>query len=372
MNQQQIDDLIIRFFSNETSFDENQIIGAWINESEANHKYFESFRNLWLASAQVAIPTKFKKPIAVTPTASISNFSKRNYFIEFSKVAAIFVFAFLTGAIGYRFLADSKKSQCNNFKPVTIESSRGAMSVVVLPDGTRVWLNSGSKLLYDKEYNENQRMVTLVGEAYFDVITNPSKPFVVRAGKLAIKAMGTSFNVKAYPEDYSVVTTLVKGKVIIEGKDNNNKDFAVWMQPKQTLTYFENKKDFIAIKKDPAKANVIFTQNEKSNQIVMEELSIIKVKKVKTELYTSWRDANWVIEKQNLYNLARQLERRYSVVIDLRSENIKNFHFSGTIQNETIEQIMEIMRNTMPLKFSMEKGKIIVEEDKKLMKEFNR
>jgi len=144
------------------------------------------------------------------------------------------------------------------------------------------------------------------------------------------------------------------------------------LKPKQTITYFADQKEFIAKQTDGAKTNEVATDVHKPSQVAMEDLSMIKLVEVKTELYTSWRGENWVIEKQNLGNLARQLERRYNVTIEFASESIKKYRFSGTIQNETIEQIMEIMRNTMPLKYSIENGKILVTEDKKLMQEFNR
>lgn len=371
-NQQHIDELIVRFLSGETSTDENQFISEWICESGGNREYFESFRNLWLASSQIPSPKRFAKQSSTPPSFELSNPHKTNFLRELIKVAAIFIFALFTGALGYHFWIADKQVSGKTSKPVTVESCRGAMSVVVLPDGTKVWLNAGSKITYDKNYNIGQRDINLAGEAYFDVITNPSKPFVVRAGKLAIKALGTSFNVKAYPEDHSIITTLVKGKIVIEGKDNHNKDFTVDLKPKQTITYFADQKEFIAKQTDGAKTNEVATDVHKPSQVAMEDLSMIKLVEVKTELYTSWRGENWVIEKQNLGNLARQLERRYNVTIEFASESIKKYRFSGTIQNETIEQIMEIMRNTMPLKYSIENGKILVTEDKKLMQEFNR
>jgi transmembrane sensor len=370
-NQPPIDEIIVGFLSGENTSDENQVIKAWMSESAANREYFESYRNLWLASSQKPSSKRISQPI-IKLIGEKPEIRKNNIFREVLKVAAIFIFALLTGAFGYRYLIAEKQFSDNGLKPVTFESRRGAMSMVVMPDGTKVWLNAGSKITYDHLYNIAQREVNLTGEAYFDVVTNPSKPFVVRAGKLAIKALGTLFNVKAYPNDHSIVTTLERGKIVIEGKDNHNKEFSVNLKPKQTVVYFTDQKDLLAVQNGVSKLIEVPSKDAASSEATIKELSMIKMDEVKTELFTSWRGENWVIEKQNLESLAQQLERRYNINIDISSENVKKFRFSGTIQNETIEQIMEIMRNTMPLKYSIEKGKITVTEDKKLMQEFNR
>jgi ferric-dicitrate binding protein FerR (iron transport regulator) len=366
-----MDELIVRFFSGDTSSEENQAITHWIQESKANREFFETFRNLWLASAQIPSPKTVYSQSHSLSLPGLANPLKRNFIRELLKIAAIFIFALFTGAFGYHWMSGSQSSVAG-MKTVTFESRRGAMSVVVMPDGSKVWLNAGSKISYDQRYNLSQREVILTGEAYFDVVTNPSKPFVVKAGKLAIKALGTLFNVKAYPEEHSIITTLERGKIVIEGKDSHNKAFTVDLKPKQTVVYFADQKDFIAIQNGSSKSGDKSSKNEVVSHVAMNELSMIKMDAVKTELYTSWRGENWVIEKQNMGNLAQQLERRYNISIEFASENIKKYRFSGTIQNETIEQIMEIMRSTMPLSYSIEKGKIIVKEDKKLMQEFNR
>jgi transmembrane sensor len=272
--------------------------------------------------------------------------------------------------LGHRIFYDKPDKLTATLNPVTIESKRGAMSLITLPDGSKAWLNAGSEIVYGDLYNISTREVQLLGEAYFEVVRNPSKPFIVKAGNIAIKALGTSFNVKAYPEDRSVVTTLVNGRVVIEGKDNKNKEFAVDLKPNQTVTYFVDQQDYIEQLKDNRAAISDRKESGSIHQTEMENLSIIKLEQIKPELFTSWKDKNWIIKQQSLGNLCRELERRYAITIEITSENIKKYRFSGIIQNETIEQILYILRNTMPLKYTMEKGKVTIEEDKNMIKEF--
>ena len=91
------------------------------------------------------------------------------------------------------------------------------------------------------EFGKQTRIVRLTGEAFFDVKTDSTKPFIVKAGKLAIKAYGTAFNVKAYPEENAITTTLVRGKVAIAGKDKEDKDFIVKMKPNDKIAFFNDK-----------------------------------------------------------------------------------------------------------------------------------
>jgi transmembrane sensor len=373
-----MDDLILRFLTGISTKDENHTLIKWIKNSPANREYFNKLRDIWLASSQI----QMKQPFSVDNNNPNTDQSKDpghpaktrhtfKLFKEFVKIAAVFVIALVIGAFGYRSFYGKSDKLFVKPAPVTIESKRGAMSLITLPDGSKAWLNAESEIKYGNHFNSSTREIELLGEAYFEVFTNPSKPFIVKAGNLTIKALGTSFNVKAYPEDRSVITTLVKGKVVIEGKDRKNRDFSVDLKPEQTVTYFIDKQDYI----DQLKVDKAVAPDRKESgsakQTELENLSMIKLEQVKTELFTSWKDKNWIIEQQSLGNLSRELERRYAITIEFKSENIKKYRFSGTIQNETIEQILYILRNTLPLKYTIEKGKVVIEEDKKLIKEFN-
>jgi ferric-dicitrate binding protein FerR (iron transport regulator) len=358
-----IDDIIIRFLAGETTSSENQSLSHWLSESSENLLYFNSLRNTWLASSQLVNPTE-------QTLETKSNIKKYRLFgnslPQLLKIAAILILLIGFGVVLYtRFGAQNSSKQ--NFI-VTVEATIGSKAVTTLPDGTKVWLNSGSKLEYNGNYNSKHREVKLVGEAYFSVVTNASMPFVVKAGKLSIKALGTIFNVKAYPEEKSIITTLVKGKVIIEGKDNENKEFKVQMKPKEAVTYF----------KEEIPATIAGDEIERTQQDFQSiqgktettEISIVKAKQVNTELFTSWKDTRWIIEKQKLEDLARDFERRYNIKIQFLSDTIKQFHFTGTIENETIEQIMVIMQHTLPIKYKIEKGMIEIGTDPYLLKNF--
>ncbi|NJK93574.1 MAG: FecR family protein [Bacteroidales bacterium] len=339
------DDLIIRFLAGETTASENQVLLSWLSESPENQEYFDAFRNIWLASAQASFTfdahgsgiNKHNNPQENTNLHFSEKKSIIKSIINYSvKVAAALLMLVATGAvIFYQFKVRSSNNQI-----ITVESTLGSRSITVLPDGTKVWLNSGSKLTYNGNYNEDNREVRLVGEAYFNVVTNPSRPFVVKTEKLNIKAVGTIFNVKAYPEDKEVVTTLVKGKVFVEGKDMENHDFSLQMKPMETITYYKNLNN-------PSDNNTREYEKSESGKTIPENtetltdnIPVTKDEQVNIELFTSWKDNRWIIEKQKLGDLYRDIERRYNIRIQFLSDTIKQFHFTGTLENETIEQIM--------------------------------
>ncbi len=362
-----IDDLIIRYLTGETTQLENHRLRSWIEESSENNSYFETIRNIWLASAQVnhepsALPLK---SISRGNDNLSSPFIRTRVLNQLLKIAAILTLVVITGAIVLTQFSKKPGKAANDV--IVVEATMGSLAITTLPDGSKVWLNSGSKLFYDGNYNNTVRQVKLIGEAYFSVVTNPQKPFVVKAGNLNIKALGTKFNVKAYPEDPSIVTTLERGIVVIEGKDNTNKSFTVTMKPKETVTYFKNEESVFA-KESSEKNHSIASEREPDPSLIT--IPIKKVEEVKTELFTSWKDQRWVIEKQKLGELAKDFERRYNIRIHFSSDTIKQFHFSGSFENETIEQIMVIMRHTIPLKYNIEKGVIKIGQDNELMRRF--
>lgn len=370
-----IDDLIIRYLSGSTSPSENAILSDWIKESKDNQSSFEAMRNIWLATTQTS---DVVSALNIFPNTINNNrieteeeqeealANKPNVFIRLLKVAAVVVFTLTIGALGNQLWVNKHEVALAD-RNMNVETTLGSRALTTLPDGSKVWLNAGSRLDYNLEFGRKTRIVKLTGEAFFDVKTDSSKPFIVKAGKLAIKAYGTAFNVKAYPEENTITTTLVRGKVVIAGKDNADKEFVINMKPNDKVAFFNDKvQNLNALNKMHAASNHV----QKSAPIVLDEINAIKEAEIKTELYTSWKDDRWVIEKRDIESLVNDFERRYNIKIQLESDDVKKYHFTGILQNETIEQVLVILRHTIPLKYKINKGLITISEDERLMKEF--
>ena len=192
----------------------------------------------------------------------------------------------------------------------------GARTNFKLPDGSSVWLNSGSVISYPNHFG-NVREVELSGQAYFEVITNQT-PFVVSTGTGKVEVMGTSFDVKAYPgEDFE--TTLVEGIVKVMGRSNNS------------------------------------TTLEPGQQSVLTSADQLSVNEINTLLITSWKEGKLTFEKEPFQNVARELERWYNVNIELKGEKLKQLCFTGTIEMETFSEVLELIKTTVPIEYVFDK-----------------
>lgn len=190
----------------------------------------------------------------------------------------------------------------------------GAKSKLVLPDSSIVWLNSGSTLSYPQQFGEN-RPVTLAGEAYFEVSKN-KKPFVVSTNYGNVKVKGTSFNVKAYTDDNAFETTLEEGVVAFVVKNTENE---VTLRPGEQ------------IEKTSAGFNV---------------------KKVETKYFTSWKEGKLLFNKEPFPDFIKKLERWYNVKIEYSDPELDKLWYTGTIEMETISEVMEMISKAAPVKYS--------------------
>lgn len=355
---------IARFLKGELSYSEEVNLKEWVNADLENEHYFEDIRHAWLSNITLEtqntnldqkwalMSERMKKTIqeeSVTEVTNTKSFNIR----RFSLVAASLVLAMVIGgAITRYFLTGINQHDdetCEMMTPL------GAKSQVTLPDGTIVWLNAGSRLSYKKSFNTKDRIVSLQGEAFFHVKSNKQKPFIVKTNRMNVKALGTIFNVKAYPEDKIVMATLVEGSIQVDGKVTNSKPFLVTLKPKETITLSEQSVEIGKTVKETPAVQVTETVTEKKKQIaagvsINESENTIK--------FTSWKDPKWQIEGENLDNLSVLLGRRFNVAIHKQSNNLNEYRFTGTLQNETLEQVLEILKLTTPLKYKIGKGEV--------------
>ena len=363
--------LISGHLSGSLSTDELNVLKEWITESPDNKNHFNKMRYAWIASGtDNQKQVSGKSMLELMNEIPLSVNKKSRSLRSWTKIAASWtILLLLSGVLGWYLRGNKEQHEVESkllSMETTVQTKLGSQSMVDLPDGSTVWLNAGSKITYNETYNEDDREVSLIGEACFDVKTNPEKPFVVKVGDISVKALGTTFNIKAYPEDQVITTTLVKGKVVIEGTDVNDEKFSITMKPNENITYLTNLKSV----KEHQKITATPIKTDKKVEFKMPEKVIID-DNIKPELFTSWKDDSWIIEKQLLGNLIKDFERRYDVEIKFGSDNISDYHFSGTIQRETIEQVMLILQRTIPLQYTINKNLITIREDRKLVEEFD-
>jgi transmembrane sensor len=377
------EETVIRFLNGDMSPGEMDAFNEWVDSSPENRSLFQSTQEIWLGRAISAPDDRFnpntgwKKVEIIIRKGTyrqkyVNACRERRLYFRVAATAAIYIFLFGLGALLSWMVFTGKFSDQS---PVICEINvpPGSRSHVLLPDGSKVWLNAGSTIKYDQNFNNREKIVELSGEAHFDIKTDPRKPFIVRTSHLDVKALGTVFNVRAYPEDDEILTTLVDGKLIIEIPGKEVGVFTYALEPRQNFTYRKSGTAITAREKTTGPAQVhtgVIGEMESMPAVTPKTVVLVRTD-IRPELYTSWKDDEWIIEGESLESMAKLLSRRYNTDIDIRNGELNRYRFTGTIRNETLEQVLEILRMTAPLRFEVGKGEVIWQLDKKLAAKYD-
>ena len=263
-------------------------------------------------------------------------------------VAAVIVFFSFFSPTSSATLASEKTA------PSEVSTKNGSRTKIQLPDGSAVWLNSSSKLVYDNNnFGTTIREVSLVGEAYFDVVKNPAKPFVIHTAKMDIKVLGTAFNVKCYPGEKTTETSLIRGSVEVTLKDRQEK---IIMKPDEKLII--NNDDVTALKiNTPALKQ--HTIAEKMNPII--QLSHLTLyPKDSTVVETGWVENRLIFSDERLEEIAKKMERWYGVTIIIANEKLKKELLTGSFEKETIAQALNALQITTLFSYKINKDIITI------------
>lgn len=246
------------------------------------------------------------------------------------RIAAMLVLPLLTALGMYVYM-----SRYDSGAPVMVAVERGQKATVTLPDGSKVWLNSLSELRYTPGFTSRKRELQLEGEAYFEVAPDPDRPFVVTGTDLKVEALGTSFGMKTYREDRMVSSILMSGKVRVTTPDGTRV-----LKPNERIQYDKT------------------TAQSKHSQVANA-----------TE-FTGWIRNELRFENETLDEIARSIQRIYNVEIIFASENLKQLRYTGTVQNNSLESVLNIITLTSPLSFQIDKHTIILYENENLMQHY--
>ncbi|MDR1455463.1 MAG: FecR domain-containing protein [Tannerella sp.] len=360
-----IESTLIALFSGEATDSEVKILREWLDMSPEHREWVELYRRTnfilkaYRSNNRYDADEAWKKvKFALDRKPARPAFLKIK---QLSRYAAIFVLAFATGMGAIYFYRPAQNAEPTGeeqdafFTEYTVPY--GSKSMVMLPDSSLIWLNAGSRLRYGSAFNRSDREVLIEGEAYFKVSENKAKPFFVKTSTVTLKVLGTSFNVKAYPEEDEVETTVESGSVQVL------RNVAGQLMDKLILTAGEKVTVIKASQTDslttirpllppPAapKAKTVMPEKAAGRTIVTQNVT--------TELYTSWKDARWLIEKESLESLAIKLERRYNIHISFADEALRKISFSGTLKDETLEQVLEAIKLSAPVNYTIRQNQV--------------
>lgn len=257
------------------------------------------------------------------------NSSGKNFLYIFSKIAAILFIPVLLYSIYLTFFdrADNEVASDTGIWQ-TIKVPAGSQTEFSLPDGSYIWLNSGSVFKYPSSFNKDFRNVELTGEGYFDIRHDPEHPFRVNAGKLNIDVKGTRFVVINYPDDPAVEVILESGNVLVSTADKNPGNGISLTETGEKATY-----------------------NNSDKKISVEKDDIDK--------YTSWREGIMIFRDDPMSEVARRLSHRFNVEIVLNGDDIKDYVYTATFKNESLNQILELLKISAPLKLTRTEQKFL-------------
>ncbi len=356
-----ISKLIKSYLTGKISIDELNILKNEFNNPD-HRKEFNEYLDIWQSAITARKTDDYDSEKAWQNFKFNIKYSNRKTQQESSvtwikrlpQVAAAIIIMALLGTLAYSLLKNhgypmNDGAVCEYIIPY------GSRSQVILPDGSNIWLNSGTKLIYNRQFGRNNRNIKLEGEAYFDVTKNNELPFIVNTSELSIRVVGTAFNVKAYPEENYIETTVERGIVQIKGNHiktaNSNK---IILKANQKLLYPKNSAiEENTINKIQNKTVPELNKNENSE-------AAFQVDQVSTKKYTSWKDNRWIIEREELQSLVVKLERRFNVSIIINDDNLKHYIFSGVLENETLEQVLEAIKLTAPIVYKIDQKQVIL------------
>lgn len=254
---------------------------------------------------------------------------------------------------GWFFLSRSHSGSTTHPKPEELIVKKGSRSRYILPDGTTVWMNAGSRLSYENDFTGNTREVRLEGEAFFDVVKQPHRPFIVHTTSIDIRVLGTAFNVKSYAEDKTVETTLYRGLVQVFRQDDPGKT-AISLIPNQKLI----------LPKHAAKEEDKLSENKAPLIRDLPARYTIKLidstKKESERFETAWLYSRLEFRGDSFEDLALKLERWYNVRIVFTDEKVKQLNFNGSFENETIEQALKALREALPFNYKINDHEISI------------
>ena len=220
---------------------------------------------------------------------------------------------------------NEQKTAIDNSELNSIATARGQQYQVVLPDGSKIWLNAASTFTFPATFTSfNQRKVELVGEAYFEVAKDKAHPFIVKTDKQEVEVLGTHFNVNSYSDEDATRTTLLEGSV----KVSNHNEQKILRPGQESLL---------------AKNN-------------------LSVRKADTEEAVAWKNGDFIFNNEDFGSILRQVSRWYNVEI-IDNGNHKNLHLSGTVsRSKNISVVLQALEVTGKVKFKIDGNRVIVTE----------
>lgn len=309
-------ELLHRLIAGTTTEEENRQLMEWFRQCASKEEFFMLFETAWKESpdemprdVQERMYRRLSRELDEKKTKTILLRSRFSWKV-WPQIAVACIIIVL-GLVNYRMNDKQKQLSTQNF---TVLAEKGQRAFITLPDSTKVWLNSDTKISYPADYGLKERNVTLVGEAYFEVAKNPDKRFIVEAKGMQVEALGTSFNVNAYQNDNKIIASLFSGSVRV----SYDRHVAI-LKPHESVKVDLLNRSFSRYK-DESMQNIAF-----------------------------WRKNEITFDGESLEEITHIMSRLYNTTICIEDESLKKVCYIGTIRNNNLENFIDIINLTTPV-----------------------
>ena len=309
-------ELLHRLIAGTTTEEENRQLMEWFRQCASKEEFFMLFETAWKESpdemprdVQERMYRRLSRELDEKKTKTILLRSRFSWKV-WPQIAVACIIIVL-GLVNYRMNDKQKQLSTQNF---TVLAEKGQRAFITLPDSTKVWLNSDTKISYPADYGLKERNVTLVGGAYFEVAKNPDKRFIVEAKGMQVEALGTSFNVNAYQNDNKIIASLFSGSVRV----SYDRHVAI-LKPHESV-----------------KVDLLNRSFSRYKDESMQNIAL-------------WRKNEITFDGESLEEITHIMSRLYNTTICIEDESLKKVCYIGTIRNNNLENFIDIINLTTPV-----------------------
>ncbi|MEW6702046.1 MAG: FecR domain-containing protein, partial [Bacteroidota bacterium] len=335
MSEERFLELTARYLSNEASNEERASFYNYLEKDEY-YNLFTHLKGEWEKAGILPFESEFNIESGIEKLAEKIQMTEPSFSFTHKKNTTQTKFLFNTTLLKYAasiaFLLVLVTwviylSGIFQQKPVVIawnekQTVMGEKYIVTLFDGTTITLNADSKLKYPNHFANDKRDIYLEGEAYFEVQSDSSKPFIVHSGNLSTTVLGTKFNVSAFPNEKNISVSLVEGSVKVDKEIKGTVENIVMLQPEQQLVYNKEKK-------------------------------ISTVRQFDLQDATGWKDNKLIFRKETFANVLVKLERAYGVKFELQDKSFSNQKVTANFHNESLWTVSEALKKLTGLQYKI-------------------
>lgn len=327
-----MEQLILKYLQGKASENEKKKLLSWLREDTQNKNTFSQIRDIWLSTGDKMFDASYVHDAFLRFTREVKNIEKRqkrrsySLYMRIAASVAILILCSIGGYwLGTQYNEDGKDDATIAIVNQVI-MGKGNKGSVTLPDGTLVWLNENSKLVYPEQFMESHRNVRLIGEGYFEVTKNEEAPFVVETENMKIKVLGTCFNVRNYKEESVIEATLLSGKVNVVLPGHLKE---ITLQPNQTFFGDKRSGDF-------------------------------RVELSEAEERIIWINDKLIFSNEKLSTALRKMGYWYGINIVCDADLLMDQRVSFVIRKESKEEIFKLLSFIVPIEYAIDKNQVFI------------